>query len=109
MSEDFMRKSVALADGTSLSGARAARELDAIIAAKGESPLMIVNEDGTELTSLASLKWTRERPAKWHYFARGKPQQDGNVESLNETLFLSGGSVFGVAALVQRREARAAA
>jgi putative transposase len=53
---------------------------------------------GTELTSLAILRWTQERPIEWHYIAPGKPQQNGYVESfngrlrdecLNETLFVS--------------------
>ena len=53
---------------------------------------------GTELTSLAILRWTQERPVEWHYIAPGKPQQNGYVESfngrlrdecLNETLFVS--------------------
>ncbi len=53
---------------------------------------------GTELTSLAILKWTQDRQLEWHYIAPGKPQQNGYVESfngrlrdecLNETLFVS--------------------
>lgn len=59
---------------------------------------MIVRDNGTELTSLAILRWTQERPVEWHYIAPGKPQQNGYVESLNaacvmsasnETLFMS--------------------
>jgi len=44
---------------TSLSGARVARELDAIIAVRGK-PLMIVSDNGTELTSLAILRWAQD-------------------------------------------------
>jgi putative transposase len=53
---------------------------------------------GTELTSLAILRWAQERRIEWHYIAPGKPQQNGYVESfngrlrdecLNETLFAS--------------------
>ena len=55
---------------TSLSGARVARELDAIIAARGVPPLMIVSDNGTELTSLTILRWTQERPVEWHYIAQ---------------------------------------
>src|SRR3546814_14887182 len=59
---------------------------------------MIVSDNGTELTSLALLRWTQERPVEWHYIAPSKPQQNGYVESfygrlrdacLNETLFVS--------------------
>ena len=41
---------------------------------------------GTELTSLAILRWTQERPVEWHYIAPGKPQQNGFVESFNGKL-----------------------
>ncbi len=70
---------------TSLSGARVARKLDAVIAGRGV-PLMIVRDNGTELTSLAILRWTQERPVEWHYIAPGKPQQNGYVESFNGRL-----------------------
>src|SRR3546814_11827886 len=59
---------------------------------------MIVSDNGTELTSLAILRWTQERPVEWHYIAPGKPQQTGYVErfhgrlrdeGLNDTLFVS--------------------
>ena len=41
---------------------------------------MIVSDNGTELTSLAILRWTQERPIEWH-IAPGKPQQNGYVEA----------------------------
>jgi putative transposase len=95
--DDFTRECLALVVDTSLSGARVARELDAIIAVRGK-PLMIVSDNGTELTSMAILKWTQDSGIEWHYIAPGKPQQNGFVESfngrlrdecLNETLFAS--------------------
>lgn len=95
--DDFTRECLALVVDTSLSGARVARELDAIIAERGQ-PLMIVSDNGTELTSLAILQWAQDRAIEWHYIAPGKPQQNGYVESfngrlrdecLNETLFAS--------------------
>jgi putative transposase len=95
--DDFTRECLALVVDTSLSGGRVARELDAIIAERSK-PLMIVSDNGTELTSLAILKWTQDRAIEWHYIAPGKPQQNGYVESfngrlrdecLNETLFAS--------------------
>ena len=102
--DDFTRECLALVVDTSLSGGRVARELDAIIAARGK-PLMIVSDNGTELTSLAILKWTQDRQLEWHYIAPGKPQQNGYVESLNgwlrnecliETLFASLGHAHSV-------------
>jgi len=95
--DDFTRECLALVVDTSLSGARVARELDAIIAVRGK-PLMTVSDNGTELTSMAILKWTQDSGTEWHYIAPGKPQQNGFVESfngrlrdecLNETLFAS--------------------
>jgi transposase InsO family protein len=41
---------------------------------------------GPELTSLAILRSTQERPVEWHYIAPGKPQQNGFVESFNGRL-----------------------
>ena len=38
---------------------------------------------GTELTSNAMLKWQEDRKVGWHYIARGKPMQNGLVESFN--------------------------
>ena len=59
---------------------------------------MIVSDNGTELTSMAILRWSQLTRIEWHYIAPGKPQQNAFVESfngrlrdelLNETLFLS--------------------
>ena len=95
--DDFTRESLALIPDTSLSGARVARELDALIAHRGR-PKSCVSDNGTELTSMAILKWTQTSGVAWHYIAPGKPQQNAFAESfigrlrdecLNETLFAS--------------------
>ena len=95
--DDFTRESLALIPDTSLSGARVARELDALIARRGR-PKACVSDNGTELTSMAILKWSEASGVSWHYIAPGKPQQNAFVESfigrlrdecLNETLFVS--------------------
>ena len=95
--DDFSRECLALVADTSLSGARVARELDAIVAARGR-PSIVVSDNGTELTSTAILRWSQERRIDWHYIAPGKPTQNAFVESfngrlrdecLNETLFTS--------------------
>ena len=83
--DDSTRENLALVVDTSLSGARVARELDAIIAARGR-PLMIVSDNGTELTSLAILRWAQDRQIEWHYIAPGKPQQNGRHERMHLTL-----------------------
>ena len=82
--DDCSRECLALAVDTALSGRRVTRELDRIIA-RGK-PLMIVSDNGTELTSHAILRWQEERAVAWHYIASAKPQQNGFVESLNGRL-----------------------
>jgi len=93
--DDFTRECIGLVADTSLSGLRVARELDAIIMRR-RRPRMVVSENGTELTSIAILKWSQDRRVEWHYTQPGKPTQNAFVESfngrlrdecLNETLF----------------------
>jgi putative transposase len=93
--DDHTRECLALVADTSLSGLRVGRELDAIIAGRGK-PAACVSDNGTELTSMAILRWSQETGVAWHYIAPGKPQQNAFIESfngrlrdelLNETLF----------------------
>jgi putative transposase len=95
--DDFTRECLALVADTSLPGLRVVRELDALIASRGQ-PAMIVSDNGTELTSMAMLRWAQEHCIEWHYIAPGKPTQNAFAESfngrlrdelLNETLFTS--------------------
>jgi len=95
--DDYTRECLCLVADTSLSGRRVARELDTIIAERGR-PLLCVSDNGTELTSMAILRWCQETGVEWHYIAPGKPTQNAFVESfngrlrdelLNETLFVS--------------------
>lgn len=80
MVDDFSRECLCAVADTSLSGLRVARELDAVIAARGR-PLSCVSDNGTELTSMAILKWPQERQVAWHYIAPEKPQQNAFAES----------------------------
>jgi putative transposase len=95
--DDFTRECLALVADTSLPALRVVRELDALITVRGR-PAMIVSDNGTELTSMAILRWSQQQQVEWHYIAPGKPQQNAFVESfngrlrdelLNETLFSS--------------------
>jgi putative transposase len=95
--DDCTRECLGLIADTSLSGARVARELDRIIAARGK-PRTVVSDNGTELTSNAILAWAQGTGVAWHYIEPGKPMQNAFVESfngrlrdelLNETLFCS--------------------
>jgi putative transposase len=80
--DDFTRECLALVADTSLPGVRVARELDRLASERGW-PLMIVSDNGTELTSQAILQWQEDHHVEWHYIAPGKPMQNGFVESLN--------------------------
>jgi len=93
--DDYSRECLALVADTSLSGARVARELDAIISVRGQ-PATVVSDNGTEFTSTAILTWCQRTKIDWHYIAPGKPTKNAFVESfngrlrdefLNETLF----------------------
>jgi putative transposase len=57
--DDFTRECLTLLADTSLSGARVARERDAVIARPGR-PSTCVSDNGTELTSMAILAWSQE-------------------------------------------------
>ena len=95
--DDCTRECLALVPDTSISGIRVARELDQIIARRGK-PMMVVSDNGSELTSNAILQWADQTRVAWHYIAPGKPMQNAFIESfngrlrderLNETLFTS--------------------
>ena len=95
--DDFTRECLALVPDTSLPGLRVARELNALITARGR-PAMCVSDNGTELTGMAILRWSQDTRVEWHYIAPGKPQQNAFIKSfngrlrdelLNETLFTS--------------------
>jgi putative transposase len=79
--DDFTRECLALVVDTSLSGPRVVRELDHIVELRG-APLLLVSDNGTELTSHAVLGWQQDRGVGWHYIAPGKPVQNAFAESL---------------------------
>ena len=80
--DDFTREALALVVDSSIPGGRVVRELEALIAWRG-APLMIVSDNGSELTSRVVLDWTNRTGVDWHYIAPGKPQQNAFVESFN--------------------------
>jgi putative transposase len=59
--DDFTRECLTLVVDTSISGRRVARELDAILTAR-RKPLMIVSDNGTELTSRGSVSKPTHHP-----------------------------------------------
>lgn len=84
--DDYSRECVRLIADTSISGARVGRELDAAVFERMAWPHTIVRDTGTELTSMAILRWSKERNVEWHYIAPGKPYQNGFIESYNARL-----------------------
>jgi putative transposase len=70
--DDFTRECLCLVPDTSLSGARVARELSAIIVSRSARPLLCVSDNGTELTSNAILAWCQDTHIGRHYIAPGK-------------------------------------
>jgi putative transposase len=62
-----------------------ARELDALVRIYGK-PACIVSDNGTEFTSKAILKWANNNGVEWHSIDPGKPQQNGYIESFNDSL-----------------------
>jgi transposase InsO family protein len=94
--DDVTRECLAAIPDTSISGRRVARELTALMNARGK-PGMIVSDNGTEFTSNAILAWAKDHQVEWHYIAPGRPMQNGYIESfngrmrdelLNESLFV---------------------
>lgn len=80
--DDCCRENLCLIADTSISGARVARELDALVRIYGK-PSCIVSDNGTEFTSRAILKWADQNAVPWHYIDPGKPQQNAFIESFN--------------------------
>ena len=82
--DDFSRECLATVVDTSLSGVRVVRELEQLIRVRG-MPKTIVSDNGTELTSVAVLRWVPGR-VTWHYIEPGKPVQNAFIESFNSRL-----------------------
>ena len=82
--DDFSRECVGTVVDTSLSGVRVVRELDRITLERS-TPKVIVSDNGTELTSMAVLRWATDRVG-WHYIQPGKPVQNAFIESFNSKL-----------------------
>ena len=82
--DDFSRECLACVVDTSLSGVRVVRELKRLTGERA-TPQVIVSDNGSELTSVAILRWVPGRVA-WHYIEPGKPVQNAFIESFNSRL-----------------------
>ena len=69
--DDYSRECLACVVDTSLSGVRVVRELERLTGERA-TPQVIVSDNGSELTSVAVLRWIPGRVA-WHYIEPGKP------------------------------------
>jgi putative transposase len=85
VSYDCCRENLCLMADTSISGARVAPKLDALVRGYGK-PACIVSDNGTGFTSRAILKWANDNDVEWHYIDPGKPQQNAFIESFNSSL-----------------------
>ena len=85
VNDDCCRENLGLIADTSISGARVAREPEALVRLYGK-PKSIVSDNGTEFTSRAILKWANDNNVDWHYIDPGKPQQNAFMESFNGSL-----------------------
>ena len=92
--DDVTRQCLSAIPDTSISGKRVARELTALIDARGK-PGMIVSDNGTEFTSNAILSWAKEigwngitsRQASRCRTATSSPSTAGCATSFDESLF----------------------
>ena len=85
VNDDCCRENLCLIADTSISGARVARELDALVRVHGK-PKSIVWDNGTEFTSRAILKWANDNEVDWHDIDPDKPQKNAFIESFNGSL-----------------------
>jgi len=58
------------------------RDLDRLLAIRCR-PATIVSDNGTELTSMAVLKWCQQSGVEWYYITPVKPIQNAFVESFD--------------------------
>ena len=64
-------RTICLMADTSISGARVARKLDALVRIYGK-PTRIVSDNRTEFTSRVILKWAGDNDVDWHYIGRSR-------------------------------------
>ena len=106
VNDDCCRENLALIADTSISGARVARELDALVRIYGKPACIVsdrrrpendpgdrfpeeghrVHQQGDPEPKVREAKWANENGVEWHYIDPGKPQQNGFIESFNGSL-----------------------
>ena len=81
--DDCSRENLGLIADTSISGARVARELDALVRIYGK-PACIVSDYGTEFNSRAILRWADQNAIPWHYIDPGRLLNEEIFDSLDD-------------------------
>jgi len=84
--DDFAKQSPAIEADTSLPAGRVTRVLDRAAVEAGGYPEWITADNGSELTSMAMLRWAHERGVQLRFIAPGKPIQNAFIESFNGKL-----------------------
>ena len=70
--DSFTRECLALIVDNSRSGIFVARELDRIVERRGR-PRLVASDNGTEVTSHATLGWQQDHGIEWHFIGPSKP------------------------------------
>jgi putative transposase len=83
--DGFNCECLALVADTSLPGLRVVPELDNPHGGSWPTDHVYLG-NGTELTSMAILRWSQQRVVEWHYIALGKPRQNAFAESFTGRL-----------------------
>ena len=76
--DDYGRECVRLIADRSISGARVRRKLDAAVFERMARPHTIVSDNGTELTGMAILRWSKKQGVGWRCIAPESPIRTGS-------------------------------
>ena len=82
--DDYNREALCLAIDTSLTSKRVVRELDKLIAWRGQ-PNKIRVDNGPEFIAEVLSHWAKERNIELKFIEKGKPHQNGYMERFNRS------------------------
>ena len=83
VNDNCCSENLCLVADTRILGAKAARELDALVRIHGK-PVCVVSDNGTEFISRAILKWANDNKVAWPYIDPRKPQQNASSSRSTE-------------------------
>ena len=82
--DDYNREALAITMDTSLASKRVIRELEQLVAWRGQ-PYKIRVDNGPEFVAEALAQWASKRNIEIKFIEKGKPNQNGYVERFNRT------------------------